>query len=386
MSRFWLQPAALVASLVLAACGGMTAQNKGSTTAGQVARVSFQCRLPVGGFALGPAPKNGLRLDSDGQPVQKSAGGFVNFPNATYQAAADSDRSYVASTKTWLPAPPEAVAPDQRSFVEAKAPNGSPFMADTVYLVDVQSNAKRVIFTAPAGEMLDVLAYGAAGVFVVSYSSFRPVQNAAASIVLDRVELINPQSGSHKPVPGSEASPNAFERWSAVTGNAMWGSVTVPPQDIQSPPALKLVRLSLQDGALADWYQSTLSSSSGFPQILGFDANDHPILGISPPYGPGEIYGAPLQLLLLTGPNQTRPIHPIGSTFRSVATSSFRDGHGTWFGGSDGTIWLYTPSGDFLKVATVPPQPSPPTLGYDPGKVGTPFNPLSMRSVAGSCV
>lgn len=387
MTRSWRRPLVLVASLVLAACGGTSNQNASSTAAGSVARVSFSCRLPVAGFVPG-SPKI-VKLDVDGLPVQRGAGGFVSFPSGAYQAVADSDRSYFPGPGAWLPAPPQAVAPDQRSFAQPKSTSGSPYMVDRLYLIDAQTRASRLIYTAPAGDTLDVLAYGAQGVFVDLYSSVRPTQNAAASIMLDRVELINPRSGSHEPVPGTEATPNVYERWSSVTGNALWGNVTVAPKDIHSGPTMKLVQLSLRDGMLTDWYQASLSSSTGF-EVLGFDADDHPILGLFPAATPGVTYLPVLQLVLLTGPNHAVPIRPEGGTFRAGPLSSFNDSHGTWFGGYDSSIWLYTPSGDFMKVATVPAQPSrpsPPTLGFEPGKVASPspYNSLAWRTIAGPC-
>ena len=53
------------------------------------------------------------------------------------------------------------------------------------------------------------------------------------------------------------------------------------------------------------------------------------------------------------------------------------DRHGTWFGSSDGSIWLYTTAKGFVKVASIPPQP---------GGSGDAYDDHGWRTIAGPCV
>ena len=131
---------------------------------------------------------------------------------------------------------------------------------------------------------------------------------------------------------------------------------------------MSLVRLSLQDGSIVNWYQA-----SGSFTIAGFDADNHPILAVF-----GQSVGAPTgSLSLLKAPNLPVVIKATGGSFLAGQGRGLTDAHGTWFGSADGSIWLYTSAGDFEKVASVPPQP---------GGNGQPYDPHAWRSVAGPCL
>lgn len=350
----------MISTFALVACGGQPVTNP--SPAGTVVTTpgALNCQVPVAGF-VAPAPKGmpDNSIAADGQLNQKGTGGFLDFRSGTYTPASASDRSYLASAGVWLPVLTQAIAPDERSYVEGRAARVSSAPPTTsLYVVDVRTKAERFLFTAPEGAMALVLAYTAAGVYVETMPS-----TAAGP---SELVLIDPATGSQKSVPGAEAGAGVVQQtWVAITGDAAWGWVITNPQGTQSQPSFKLVWLSLKDGSPVDWYE-TLST----PYLSGFDGNDHPILA------------APLQagstmLVLVSAPNQTTAIQPKGGRYLPGRGLSLRDAHGVWFGSGDGGIWLYTPAGGFERVATVPPQP---------GGTGDDYDPHAWRSIAGPCV
>jgi len=322
--------------------------------------------------------------DPSGFAAQKGAGGFVDFPTATYQPDAASDRSYVASSKAWLPAPPQLVGPDQLSYVQTEASGGSS-LPTTLYVVDVRTRTKRLVFTASDSEHVYPLDYSAAGVVVMLQDG--PKDKRPPDSTMD---VIDPVTGSHKTVRGTGAAAKHMipDSWFAVSGNAIWGWVTEGPSDNHSPASRKLIRVSLQDGTPVEWHRWSPTSESGSEQVLGFDADDNPIVAILPKAASGNSYPVP-QLVLLKGPNRAIAIHTQGGTFKPQVglSRSYQDRYGTWFAAVDGSIWLYTESGEFMRVAVVPPRHPRPTAGYDFGaRSPVDVNPDAWRSIAGPCV
>ena len=302
-------------------------------------------------------------MDVDGQPSQKAAGGFLDLPAGIYRPAAVSDRSYLASAGTWLPVLPQAVAPDQRSYVQGKVPprTGNP-PTTTLYLVDVKTRKERLLYTAPEGDMAVVLAYTADGVYVATISA------TSGGVGTSQLELVDPATGSHQFVPGSWAGPGTPPQyWMAVSGTAAWAMVFTRLPDAQSMPSVKLVRLSLEDGARADWYDAP-----GSFLIAAFDASQHPILQIF-----DQSAGPSGGLALLTAPRQTIKLPAQGVAIPGGRGGGVTDVHGTWFGSADGTIWLYSSAAGLQKVATVPAQA---------GGSGQPYDPHAWRTIAGPCV
>ena len=352
----------LTSTLLLSACGGAAAvpANPSPTPTVQppasTESATLHCRLPVAGFPP-PSPK-GVQGNS-GPPSQKGRGGFVDLSSGTYTPTKDSDTSYLAAVNTWLPVPPQAIAPDQHSYVEGKAQAGDSTAppTTTLYIVDVQTKAKRLLFTAPNGSSALVLAYTAAGVYVETFSSGGP---GPSNLV-----LIDPATGSHHTVPGSQPKSGVYQQvWIAISGDAAWGSAITFPNGQSKPYVVTLVRLDLNTGSTADWY------SSGSPfTVAGFDAAGHPILGLL-----SENFS--MHLALVSAPAQSAAIKPVEGTYVQGQGQGFTDTHGTWFGSGDGSLWLYTASGGLEKVASIPPQP---------GGNGVPGDPHAWRTIAGPC-
>ncbi|MDQ6876937.1 MAG: hypothetical protein M3082_04425 [Candidatus Dormibacteraeota bacterium] len=316
---------------------------------------SLACRLPVAGF-LPPSPKGtpDSSVNADGQSNQKGTGGFLNMPAGSFTPVVGSDTSYLASAGVWLPVQFQAVSPDQRSYVQARAPRSSPTPPTTkLYLVDVGSRSERLLFTAPEGDMAYVLAYVTAGVYVET----TPSSGGGKS----NLELIDPATGTHRPVPGAEPKNETALAWLNVTQDTAWGMFMTNAQ----PPTFKLMKLGLADGSLTAWYDSP----SPF-LMVGVDSRSRPILG--------ALNGAAItKLQVLSGPKQAANLPVDGGNFLPGQGTPVSDQHGIWVGSGDGSIWLYTPQGTFKKVATVTPQP---------GGNGLPYDPHAWRSVAGPCV
>ena len=203
--------ALVTSALILAGCGGTTAATHSPTPTVQAQASTdpalLQCRLPVAGFVpAGPKGVPNNSAGSDGQPNQKGTGGFFDLRSRTYTPAAGSDRSYLAAANAWLPVVPQAIAADQSSYVEGRAKTGVSTAppTTTLYVVDVRTKARRLLFTAPNGDMAVVLAYAAAGVYVETLSSTGPGPSALV--------LIDPVSGSQHSVPGSQLRRGSFSR------------------------------------------------------------------------------------------------------------------------------------------------------------------------------
>ena len=127
------------------------------------------------------------------------------------------------------------------------------------------------------------------------------------------------------------------------------------------------MRLGLHDGSLTEWYHS-----SGLLYVVGFDNAGHPIVfSMSQQLSGG-------QMVLVSAPNQIVPLPTHGASFLPTHQDGLvTDRHGTWFGSSDGSIWLYTTAKGVVKVASIPPQP---------GGSGSPYDDHGWRTIAGPCV
>jgi hypothetical protein len=355
-------------TVLLAACGGAPVATTRSPTPSSVAAVSaagapLNCRLPVAGF-IPPAPKGqpDPSVGVDGQPNQKGAGGFLQLPSGTYTPAADSDKTFLAAANVWLPVDPQAIAPDQRSYVQARAPMSSLTPpTTTLYLVDVRTKKERQLFTAPDGNMAAVLAFTSEGVYVSTMSSIGGSESS-------ELWLIDPASGTHRLVPGAGAAAGEQKIWMAVSGHAAWAMVITKIQQTQTQPPMKLVRLDLKDGSSVDWYVSL-----GPFIVAGFDADNYPIL-----IGFGQSAAAPgASVALVTAPNKMVALEAKGGSFLGGRGTAITDAHGTWFGSGDGSVWLYSSARGLEKVASIPPQA---------GGTGQPYEPQAWRTIAGPCV
>jgi hypothetical protein len=221
-----------LASIVLVACGSAApvAQSTPSATATVAASSddpNLSCSLPVAGFIpAGTKQQQQSNPPPEGQSAQKGAGGFLELPSGRYTPVAESDSSYLAGAHAWLPVSPQAVAPDQRSYVLAKTPR---FSIDppttTLYLVDVATRSERLLFTPAAGQGAYVLGFTADGVYVETVPSL-PSQGLTVDLI-----LIDPSTGAHHEVPRPAAKPNTQLGFAAISGDAAWGASYAIPHD-----------------------------------------------------------------------------------------------------------------------------------------------------------
>jgi hypothetical protein len=297
------------------------------------------------------------------QAGQKGAGGFIDIPGGTFSPVADSDVSYLADARIWLPVSPQSIAPDRKSYVVGHSPReslGPP--TTTLVVVDVKTKQERVLFTPPAGNFAYPLAYTAAGVYVeLGASQPTPGQGSAYGLV-----LLDPSTGKQTPLPGADNREAGvmYQAWLAVAGGAAWGMVGA---GTPSQFSYQLVRWSLSDGSRVVWYDGAFG-------LIGFDWNDHPILQIGAQSSP-DVNST--KVVVVPAPKQAVPIEIKGGSFLLSRGQPVKDAHGVWFGSSDGSIWLLTPDGQFTNVATVPPQA---------GGSGQPYDPHAWRSIAGPCI
>jgi hypothetical protein len=352
------------ATFLSSACGAApvsTATHTPSVSSAPVAASNgvLSCRLPVAGF-VPPGPK-GQPVGSvgpDGQPSQKGRGGFLDLPSGKFTPAPDSDRSYIAGANVWLPASPQSISPDQRSYVEARAPQSSPTPpTTTLYLVQVGTRAERKLFTPADGQMAFVLAFTTKGVYVGTASSTGPGPFGFF--------LVDPATGASRPVPGVKTPQGQNQvGFIGMSGDFAWELLIGGSQTQQS---YQVIRISLTDASTSNWYEGTTPFF-----FVGFDPEGHPIVANF-----GTAPGTQVNLFLLPAPQHMVAIQPKGDAFLPGQGGSVVDAHGTWFGSADGGIWLYSSATGMEEVAKVPPQP---------GGSGQPYDPYAWRSVAGPCV
>jgi hypothetical protein len=205
--------------------------------------------------------------------------------------------------------------------------------------------------------MAFVLAYTSKGVYVGTASSTGP--GAFGFLIVD------PATGASRPVPGVKAPLGANQiGYMGISGDFAWELLIGASQP---QPSYQVIRISLADGSASTWFEGTTPFF-----FIGFDPDGHPIVGNF-----GSAAGGQINLFLLPAPAQMVAIQPKGGAFLPGQGGFVRDAHGTWFGSSDGGIWLYAPTRGLEKVATVPPQP---------GGSGQPYDPYAWRSVAGPCL
>jgi hypothetical protein len=351
-------------TLLASACGAAPAvashsPSTSATAPTPAAAGPLNCRLPVAGFVIS-APKGmpDNSIGADGQDNQKGTGGYLDLPSGKFTPAPESDRAYLAATHAWLPVSMQAVSPDQRSYVQGRVTQVSNNPPTTsLYLVQVATKSALKVFTAPEGQTAFVLAFTSRGIYVETSSSTGP---GPADML-----LIDPATGAHRSVGGSQAPAGAIQQaFTAVSGEFAWGMLITGSQ---SQPSFKLIRLSLADGSVTAWYDAP-----GPFYVAGFNSG-HPLVGsvlAAPGAGNASLYE-------IATANNAVPIQAKGGTFTFGRGSSVSDGHGTWFGSADGSIWLYSTDTGLEKIATVPPQP---------GATGQPYDQHAWRSVAGPCV
>ena len=407
----WL-PGAVAALLAVGVVAGLVYNHLGMRTkSGQkvgsaaVSGVDFSCRLPV---------------------VAGSSGAFISFPDGAVTIDHDIalnpykggyGYTYDAQVRRWVPVPGSAVSPDGHSYAYLAQTSGVPgeMTSMTLHTHEIVSGKDRVLWESagsPMGPSLLTWLPGGiyfSAVFLPAGSAEGPAYPAlyvADPYHPSAPRRVGPNPAPQLPGPGQPdySGPDIFmyvgsdAAW--ATGNRM---PTQAPSPNQPPPPGsfgpdRILRMDLRSGSVSTWYTV---SGTDLVTLMGLDDEGRPILSLfpsKPSIGSGSPANTfelpPARLLLLIGPNRVVQLAS-GNTDFHPGSLPLSDSHGIWFGSWD-SVWLYTASGGFRQVATIPaglfPSPSPPP-GMPPKSVtesgGKPGMPAYMQgtlvAAAGPC-
>jgi hypothetical protein len=305
--------------LFVSACGVVTAQ----TSSIPQTAVSFSCRLPIG---------------SEGGDF----GGFVSFPQATFERGSDSSLTYDAAHQRWLPVGRQMLSPDGTSYVYAqdtKVPAGA-----AIHVVDTANGQDRLVWTEQSAAF--VLGWTERGIAILRATA-RPNE---PSFVGPQLWVLSPSGQTMRLVAGQPTAKSGFplfKAWTELSAGGVWSkSITTSSTDI-------LLRIDPQDGHVTPWYGAR---EPVYLTVLGMDSTGHPLLEVTTPQSSKP------RVVLVPAPNTALAVNGAGPVpSQPTFGSSVSDEHGTWLAAADGGIWLYDPKAGIRRVAQLPlpPKPSP---------------------------
>jgi hypothetical protein len=303
-----------------------------------VSAVGSSCRLPL---ASSDAP-----LDGKASHGSKGKGGFLTFPNATFQTDPESLGSYDAAAAKWLPVPSAWIAPDGSAYAYTDGARA--------YVVNAATGTSKA-FPLPHPAM--VVAYDTGGVYLEEV-----IPNSDANP--HGLGLLDPDTGAYSQL--FPAGSYNRQQWYSiehggfayvVENNTNWGA---SPTDGPKPIGNELFRVDLNRSSLMyGGLVSVMAIPSTAILVVGFDGGDQPVLSArttatasyriytaasikigGTPSAPG---GAPQY----EGPSNAdwNPAGPVRG-----------DAHGIWFTSKSGSIWLYVPGKGMQRVAQAPMQ------------------------------
>ena len=306
-------------SLFVSACGVVTSH----TSSVPPSAVSFSCRLPIGSAG-------------------GDFGGFVSFPQATFERGSNGSLTYDAARRRWLPVGRQMISPDGQSYVYAqdtKVPAGA-----TIHVVDVASGQDRLVWTEQSAA--SVLGWTKRGIAILRANA-RPNET---SFVGPQLWVLSPSGQTMQFVAGQPVANSGFplfKAWTELSAGGVWSkSITTSSTDI-------LLRIDPQDGHVTPWYGAR---ERVYLTVLGMDSGGHPLLEVTTPQASKP------QVILVPAPNTALAVDGAGPVPpQPTFPSSVSDEHGTWLAAADGGIWLYDPKTGIQRVAQLPlpPKPSP---------------------------
>ena len=310
-----------------------------------LAKVSFSCRLPV------------VR-STQGGDFASYEGGFVTFPQATFQADPkgvinseylEQDFVTVATPvlhgspnigppyydlaqKRWVPASAGQASPDGASYAYSTANPSNPNLPYRIHIVDVAHAIDRV-FTVdnPSGYIgALVLDFDGSGVY------FTNVASMGLPVGVWRLDVA---SGSVRQL--SQAYGVVMVRGGYAWLDRLDQRDPSPPQTGRSGPVSNsLVRIDLSTGQETIWYYAP----GQMVFFQGFDRDGKPLVSVTP----GPDFRLAPQLRLVPSPQDSGTvIHGDGGMF-FFAPQGDTAGR-LWFGNDRG-IYLYTPAAGLQKV------------------------------------
>src|SRR5438034_6462172 len=175
-------------SLFVSACGVVTSH----TSSVPPSAVSFSCRLPIGSAG-------------------GDFGGFVSFPQATFERGPNGSLTYDAAHQRWLPVGRQMLSPDGRSYVYAqdtKVPAGA-----AIHVVDIANGQDRLVWTEQsAASLLGWTEWG----IVILRATARPNES---SFMGPELWMLRPSDQTMRLVaeqPAADTGFPLFKAWTAV--------------------------------------------------------------------------------------------------------------------------------------------------------------------------
>jgi hypothetical protein len=319
--------------------------------------------LPLGELSGGSTATKFGFLDTE-------TGAFTADPTAPSGSLKPGGPSYLSSMGGWWsPASGAvndnnmiAVAPDGGGYAYV-VPAGGAIDGGTVHITTPTSNST-LITHPPEREIL--VGWSDEGIVVQRLDTTG--DHITGTWVIDPTtgterEISIPPGGPESPPGNVVAEGNAV--WEVIGGEASANGPTTPDT---------LVRYDLQTGATTTWFdlEGYYVSGGALPagdlapdktgpttphiQVLGFDSQGEPLLGIGPATGP---IGATIptgELLLVTGREAVTVIRLAGQP-GADANYVQPDGNGIWFSGTDSgpqSVYHWDPSTGWHAVTSLP--------------------------------
>jgi hypothetical protein len=330
--------------------------NSGPQTKVATSNVNFKCTLP---------------LVVDGTPA------FLSFPDGKLTIAKTTeqyhDLMFVYQAGRWLPKtlsirPADAgyantraaiaISPDGRSYAYLVADSNSG-LAD-VHVREMASDRDRIVYTGLGFDIefdpftVGIIGWSRSGILVTTIAELGA--NPDIYLIDPDANAAPRRLGPNPAIPPYRASPNAQRsllnaNFTRINGDYAWGSgvdwaTKQKPDGSIEPGSLYIkawfiLRMDLRNGIVDTWYSDP---AGRYATIADFDSRGFPLLLLD-------------GLSLLKDRNQVEQI----STPSILNDGFVSDAHGVWMGGA-GVLWLYTPSGNTIRVAVLPKGffPTPP--------------------------
>lgn len=352
-----MRPAALLMTMVVAACGTPTSNSASVTTSPAAVATStpLAATSPAASSAASPSAAGGfscrLPMLWFGQdPRVDGKAGFVDFPAAAVETSTSPppaapagfsiDVSYDHAVGRWLPVSRGAVAPDGLHYAYAEYDPPSPSdgkaaigTTGRVHVVDARTGVDRVIYSgSPTWTVVD---FSTRGIYLSRAIS------GSYTIWNSGLYLMSPTGGTPSVI--SDSNPN-LERggWTVIGSGAAWGVAFT--SSLGEGAGNELVRLDLGTGRVDTWLSEPVDH---IVELLGLDAAGMPIV-VSELASVSEGQSPQAELFSLQAPN-------VATTISGPDDGSFGQGvldsHGFWMGSGDGTLWIYRPSSGVTRFS-----------------------------------
>jgi hypothetical protein len=341
-----------------------------------VRTVEFSCTLPTTGLDPTTALFVQVHLPGGLLGGKSYAPTHLTLPPALAQEYGGNPTigRYDVQMGEWLPALPQWISPDGRSWAYAtgheSGRNGS------VHVVDAATGRDKQLWSGAGGATM--LGYLPSGVYF-EVADLVP----AAPYPYGSIWVVDPTGSGTAHKVGPYPFPNLGVPGDPAFGTAGAFAVNAP----LGRDADTVVRMDLGTGNLTTWFTSPIGPTQ--MKLLGLDAQGRPIIAINARQSRSP------RVLLLTGPSSFVEIAN-GSDTAFKPDTAVGDSHGVWFS-EPGSIWLYQPGSGLRAVFGVPvslsptwpspnpskfpngivPSPSPPTSGEPTGYELTVIGPCT---------